>query len=61
MGAIRDFKSSFDIPFIIGGMSFIISALMHFFLMWIIHQEKIQLTKPTKSVNIQTNPTTSEV
>ncbi len=43
MGAIRDATLSFDIPFIIAGISFIISALMHFFLMWINHQEKIQL------------------
>lgn len=40
MGAIRDLTSSFDIPFIIGGLSFIISALMHFFLMWIMKREK---------------------
>ena len=40
MGAIRDLTASFDIPFIIGGLSFIVSALMHFFLMWIMKREK---------------------
>ncbi|CAF4548716.1 unnamed protein product, partial [Rotaria magnacalcarata] len=30
MGAIRDFTDSFNIPFIIGGISFLTSALMHF-------------------------------
>jgi hypothetical protein len=39
MGAIRDVTDSFNIPFIIGGISFIASALMHFGLMWIIYQE----------------------
>jgi hypothetical protein len=40
MGSIRDITSSFNIPFIIGGISFLASALMHFFLMWIIKREK---------------------
>ncbi|CAF4903587.1 unnamed protein product, partial [Rotaria socialis] len=43
MGAIRDFTDSFNIPFIIGGISFITSALMHFALMWIIRREKLNL------------------
>ena len=40
MGAIQDFTASFDIPFIIGGASFLISALLHFYLMWIEHKKK---------------------
>lgn len=32
MGAIRDVTQSFNIPFIIGGSSFIISAILHLFL-----------------------------
>ena len=40
MGAIRDVTASFDIPFVIGGMSFLTSALMHFFLMWLLHRDK---------------------
>jgi len=40
MGAIRDATKSFNIPFIISGISFITSALMHFFLMWINNREK---------------------
>jgi len=57
MGAIRDATLSFDIPFIIAGISFIISALMHFFLMWINHQEKIQL----KSNQVQTKSVALDV
>lgn len=52
MGAIRDLTSSFDIPFVIGGISFLVSALLHFFLMWIMKREK------TKSV---TNPSSLDV
>ena len=55
MGAIRDVTASFDIPFIIGGISFLVSALMHFYLMWINHREEQQLkqTNKTKSSNNQ--------
>ena len=42
MGAIRDATSSFDIPFIIAGVSFLVSALMHFYLMWQMNKEKKQ-------------------
>ena len=42
MGAIRDATGSFDIPFIIAGISFIVSALMHFYLMWRMQKEKKQ-------------------
>ena len=50
MGAIRDLTSSFDIPFVIGGISFLVSALMHFFLMWIMRREKINgMKKPVTS------------
>jgi len=61
MGAIRDLTSSFDIAFIIGGISFITSALLHFYLMWIIHREKVQLNKTTKNNGIQINPPSSDV
>ena len=50
MGAIRDITDSFDIAFIIGGLSFLLSALMHFVLMWINHREKIQ-SKATDTIN----------
>jgi hypothetical protein len=61
MGAIRDVTNSFNIPFIIGGISFITSALMHFYLMWINYQENIQL-KQTKKINqAETNPVASDV
>ena len=56
MGAIRDITASFDIPFIIGGVSFIISALMHFFLMWIMEREESN----TKTKNT-TNPSKLDV
>ena len=32
MGAIADLTSSFNIPFVIGGFSFLISAALHFLL-----------------------------
>lgn len=57
MGAIRDITASFDIPFIIGGISFIISALMHFYLMWINSKEK----KSTDKTETVTSPTTLDV
>ncbi|CAF1071265.1 unnamed protein product [Adineta steineri] len=53
MGAIRDATNSFDIAFIIGGISFIVSALMHFFLMWVNRREEEQLNKTKKINNIQ--------
>lgn len=51
MGAIRDFTNSFDIPFVIGGLSFLTSALMHFALMWMNRNEK----KNSKKVDDQTS------
>jgi hypothetical protein len=57
MGAIRDATLSFNTAFIIAGVSFITSALMHFFLMWINHQEKIQL----KSNQVQTKSVALDV
>ncbi len=51
MGAIRDITLSFNIPFIIGGISFLTSALMHFVLMWIISQEK-KSTDKSKTVEV---------
>ena len=47
MGAIRDVTSSFQIAFTIGGISFLTSALLHFFLMWIIRPEKIKVKRET--------------
>jgi hypothetical protein len=61
MGAIRDATSSFNIPFVIGGISFITSALMHFVLMWINHRENIQLNQTNKNHQTQTNPAASDV
>ncbi len=61
MGAIRDVTSSFNIAFIIGGISFITSALMHFFLMWINHQENIQLKQTNKNNQAQGNPVALDV
>ena len=45
MGAIRDVTNSFNIPFIIAGASFIISALMHFVVMWMMHRQTKAGTK----------------
>jgi hypothetical protein len=61
MGAIRDLTLSFDIPFIIGGISFIASALMHFYVMWINHHEQIKLEQTNKINQVQTNPVASDV
>jgi hypothetical protein len=49
MGAIRDVTKSFNIPFYIGGASFLTSALMHFVLMWVIYREGNE--KKTKDKN----------
>ncbi|CAF0775204.1 unnamed protein product [Adineta ricciae] len=61
MGAIRDVTNSFDIAFIIGGISFLVSALMHFHLMWINHREKKQVDGTKKSIDIQANPMASDI
>lgn len=61
MGAIRDVTQSFDIAFIIGGLSFIISALMHFALMWINHREKIQLKAKNTINQVKINSLASDV
>ncbi len=61
MGAIRDITSSFDIPFIIGGISFITSALMHFFLMWIIKREKVNTKKTKEKSEVVTTPSALDV
>lgn len=49
MGAIRDMTNSFDIPFIIGGISFIASALMHFAIMWLNRQEENKTKNKTET------------
>jgi len=54
MGAIRDVTLSYNIPFMIGGISFLTSALMHFYLMWIDYQ----VQKQSKN---QTNPNALDV
>ncbi|UJR13807.1 hypothetical protein I4U23_000818 [Adineta vaga] len=61
MGAIRDLTGDFDIPFIVSGMSFILSALIHFYLMWINHREKIQMKKQQNNIDLQINPIASDV
>ncbi len=61
MGAIRDITASFDIPFIIGGISFITSALMHFFLMWIIKREKVNTKKTKEKSEVVTTPSALDV
>lgn len=61
MGAIRDITNSFDIAFVIGGISFLVSALMHFHLMWINHREKRQVDETKKSIDIQANPMASDI
>ncbi|CAF3493628.1 unnamed protein product [Rotaria sp. Silwood1] len=45
MGAIRDLTSSFNIPFVISGISFLISAFMHFVLMWMTKKEAVPSKK----------------
>jgi len=61
MGAIRDVTSSFNIPFIIGGISFIASALMHFFLMWITHQDEVKAKKNKEKSETVTSPSALDV
>lgn len=39
MGAIRDMTNSFNIPFIIAGLSFIVSAVLYFVVMWLMHRQ----------------------
>ncbi|CAF1393643.1 unnamed protein product [Adineta steineri] len=57
MGAIQDMTASFNIPFMISGISFLASALMHFCLMWIQYQEKkskknIESVKSQKALEV---------
>lgn len=61
MGAIRDFTNSFDIAFIIGGITFIISALMHFYLMWINHCEKIRSKQMKTIIQVKIDSPASDV
>lgn len=61
MGAIRDVTNSFDIPFFIGGISFITSALMHFFLMWITRRESINAKKSNSKTETVISPSTLDV
>jgi hypothetical protein len=61
MGYIRDVTSSFDIPFVIGGISFLTSALMHFVLMWINHREKKQLKKTVNNIQVRTDQVAIDV
>lgn len=62
MGAIRDFTNSFNIPFVIGGISFITSALMHFLLMWIMSREQKQNSENTKAKqDAKLNPSSQDV
>lgn len=61
MGAIRDITLSFDIPFIIGGLSFLISALMHFILMWISNKESTTAKKSKNKTETAASPSTLDV
>ncbi len=61
MRAIRDITSSVNISFIIGGISFITSALMHFFLMWIIKREKVNTKKTKEKSEVVTTPSALDV
>jgi len=61
MGAIRDVTNSFNIPFIIGGISFITSALMHFGLMWINNREKNSAKTAKDKNKTATSPSALDV
>lgn len=61
MGAIRDFTGSFSIAFVIGGISFIASALMHFIIMWINHQENVKTKKTKSKTEAATSPSAFDV
>ncbi|CAF4794406.1 unnamed protein product, partial [Rotaria magnacalcarata] len=56
MGAIRDFTSSFDGLFVISGICLIISALMHFSLMWINRPAKVEIDQTHKTNESHENP-----
>lgn len=58
MGAIRDVTNSFNIPFVIAGISFVVSALMHFVVMWLMNREAAAAVqkKNEKAVTSVTNP-----
>ena len=45
MGAIQDITSTFTIPFIISGSSFLACAILHFMVMWLVHQETVCLRR----------------
>ncbi len=61
MGAIRDVTASFNIPFIIGGISFITSALMHFGLMWINNRENASAKTMKDKNKTVTSPSALDV
>jgi hypothetical protein len=61
MRAIRDITSSVNISFIIGGISFITSALMYFFLMWITEREKVNTKKTKEKSEVVTTPSALDV
>ena len=63
MAAIQDVTNSFDIPFIIAGASFIVSALMHFVVMWLMHRQSKAETKETinREVTSVSNPSAAVV
>ncbi|CAF0747997.1 unnamed protein product [Didymodactylos carnosus] len=52
MGAIRDQTNSFNIAFIIGGLAFILSAIMHFSLYFIDKRRKDEPQQQNKPVNV---------
>ena len=63
MGAIRDVTNSFNIPFMIAGASFIVSALMHFVVMWMMHRQTKAETKEAinREVTSVSNPSAAVV
>ncbi|CAF2733959.1 unnamed protein product [Rotaria sp. Silwood2] len=61
MGAIRDITSSFSLVFVIGGFTLIISALMHFSLMWMERSNKVEVHETNKAKASQENPVASGV
>ncbi|CAF0941506.1 unnamed protein product [Rotaria sordida] len=50
MGAIQDYTSSFNVPFVISGISFIVSSLLHFVLMAFTRQSTTKSKKKEMTV-----------
>ncbi|CAF1046568.1 unnamed protein product [Rotaria sp. Silwood1] len=61
LGAVRDLTSSFNLVFIIGGFTLIISSLMHFSLMWIARSNKVEIDATNKAKESQEKSVASGV